>query len=190
MWIITKQFDFCYGHRVWSQTLNCEFSLDSCLKCRHLHGHQGVINVSLSGEGLKDGMVTDFKHLNWFKKWLDDTLDHKFIMDVHDPLIVDGWFSELIKVKRDDNKQHSEVDIELFNIDEYGAMTIKQELYNSFTTHYQELYEGMIFVNFVPTSENLAKWMFDIVQRKMLELDVQVHRVEFFETPKSRSIYE
>ena len=40
-WKISKEFEFCYGHRVWSQTLNTEFSLDGCLKCRHLHGHQG-----------------------------------------------------------------------------------------------------------------------------------------------------
>ena len=40
MWEISKKFDFCYG-RVWSQSLNTEFSLDGCLMCRHLHGHQG-----------------------------------------------------------------------------------------------------------------------------------------------------
>ena len=85
-WKISKEFEFCYGHRVWSQTLNTEFSLDGCLKCRHLHGHQGKILVYLEASELKDGMVTDFKHLNWFKQFLDDTLDHKFILDINDPL--------------------------------------------------------------------------------------------------------
>ena len=85
-WKISKEFDFCYGHRVWSQTLNTEFSLDGCLKCRHLHGHQGKILVYLEASELKDGMVTDFKHLNWFKQFIDDVLDHKFILDVNDPL--------------------------------------------------------------------------------------------------------
>ena len=86
MWKISKEFDFCYGHRVWSQTLNTEFSLDGCLKCRHLHGHQGKILVYLEASELNNGMVTDFKHLNWFKQFLDDTLDHKFILDINDPL--------------------------------------------------------------------------------------------------------
>ena len=85
-WKISKEFDFCYGHRVWSQTLNPEFSLDSCLKCRHLHGHQGKILVYLEADELHNGMVTDFKHLNWFKQFIDDVLDHKFILDVNDPL--------------------------------------------------------------------------------------------------------
>ena len=68
-WEISKEFDFCYGHRVWSQTLNIDFSLDACLKCRHLHGHQGKVIVYLESNELNNSMVTDFKHLNWFKKF-------------------------------------------------------------------------------------------------------------------------
>ena len=85
-WRISKEFDFCYGHRVWSQELNVDFSMDPCLKCRHLHGHQGKVIVYLESNNLKNGMVTDFKHLNWFKHFLDDVLDHKFIIDINDPL--------------------------------------------------------------------------------------------------------
>ena len=88
-WIIDKQFDFCYGHRVWSQRLEVEYSLDDCLMCRHLHGHQGKIKVFLESAQLQNGMVTDFKHLNWFKAWLDGVLDHKFILDRSDPLFFD-----------------------------------------------------------------------------------------------------
>jgi 6-pyruvoyltetrahydropterin/6-carboxytetrahydropterin synthase len=86
IWQISKEFDFCYGHRVWSQQLEPEFSLTGCLACRHLHGHQGKVIVYLQSTELKDGMVTDFHHLNWFKQFLDTTLDHKFIIDINDPL--------------------------------------------------------------------------------------------------------
>ena len=88
-WVIDKSFDYCYGHRVWSQTLDPKYSLDSCLACRHLHGHQGKVKLFLGANNLKHGMVTDFKHTNIFKKWLDDTLDHKFIIDMNDPLFED-----------------------------------------------------------------------------------------------------
>ena len=53
-WDISKAFDFCYGHRVWSQTLDAEFALDGCLSCRHLHGHQGKIIIHLAGSSNHD----------------------------------------------------------------------------------------------------------------------------------------
>ncbi len=39
-WIIDKTFEFCYGHRVWTQKLNGEYAADLKCACRHLHGHE------------------------------------------------------------------------------------------------------------------------------------------------------
>lgn len=30
-WEISKEFEACYGHRVWSQNLNTDFSIDGAL---------------------------------------------------------------------------------------------------------------------------------------------------------------
>ena len=173
MYKIAKQFDFCYGHRVWSQELNLEFSLDSCLACRHLHGHQGKIIVYLAGDKLENGMVTDFKHLGWFKKWLDDTLDHKFIMDIKDPLL-----EHEVPIK--DNAQFE------YN-SEYDYYYLKNLSHLPLAV--QEKYEGMVFVKFVPTSENLSRWLHEIIQQKMQQINITVSRVQFYETPKSQSNY-
>lgn len=185
MYKITKQFDFCYGHRVWTQKLNPEFSLDSCHACRRLHGHQGTINICLESEKLVAGMVTDFKHLNFFKKWLDDTLDHKFIMDMNDPAK-----SHLFIRLRDDQYHHTikEQYIES-SIGKTKYYTVNADLYEGLPNEVCEIYEGLVFVDFVPTSENLSKWLLDIVQEKMKPLGVKVSQVQFFETPKSQSIY-
>ncbi len=173
-WKISKEFDFCYGHRVWSQTLNTEFSLDGCLKCRHLHGHQGKILVYLEAQDLKDGMVTDFKHLNWFKQFLDDTLDHKFILDINDPL-----FSTLLPhIEKND----------LLKFDEGYYLPNLNKLKDE-ALHIIELYEGYVIVDFVPTSESLSAWFLKIVQNKMAKLNIKVSHVEFLETPKSKSTF-
>ena len=140
-WQISKQFDFCYGHRVWSQELNTEFSLDSCLMCRHLHGHQGKVLVHMESDKLQNGMVTDFKHLNWFKKFLDDTIDHKFIIDINDPL-----FSTLLPHYK--TKENLVVMDENYKIP--NLTIVKDE-----DIHIKEMYEGFIIVDFVTTSENL-----------------------------------
>ena len=173
-WNISKQFDFCYGHRVWSQELNVEYALDDCLMCRHLHGHQGKILVHLESNKLQNGMVTDFKHLNWFKKFLDDTVDHKFIIDKNDPL-----FNTLLPHYKD-NKQFITMN-ENYQIPDLNI--IKDE-----PIHIKEMYEGYIIVDFVPTSENLSAWLLEIVSAKMAKIGVTVSHLEYFETPKSRSV--
>ena len=173
-WQISKQFDFCYGHRVWSQELNVEYALDDCLMCRHLHGHQGKILVHLESNELQNGMVTDFKHLNWFKKFLDDVIDHKFIVDINDPL-----FETLLPFYKDKQNLHKMPQ----NYQIPDLTVIKDE-----PLCVQEMYEGFIIVDFVPTSENLSAWLLKIVQEKMSRINVKVSHIEYFETPKSRSV--
>ena len=230
-WTIDKQFSFCYGHRVWSQKLigdYCE-SGDACCKCRHLHGHEGLVHVFLEGEELERGMVTDFKHLGWLKNFLDDNLDHKFIIDRNDP-----WFSKIINgelvyrkmaVKDPDgrNGDMKAIDVEYLNVEAsrpaQDNVTLNHrvdlapsrqdpllELIPSYvpgTEHLagynldvsslegpeQEFYEGFFIVDFLPTSENLSKWVFDVVDAKMSLIDVKTSQVDWFETPKSRSSY-
>ena len=170
-WEISKEFDFCYGHRVWSQTLNIDFSLDACLKCRHLHGHQGKVIVHLESNELNNSMVTDFKHLNWFKAFLDDVLDHKFILDINDPL----FFTLVPNIKKED----------LIKFEE-GYFSINL---TNFKNEELELYESYVVVDFVPTSENLSAWFLKIVQEKMNGLNIKVSKIEFLETPKSKSTF-
>lgn len=86
MWEIAKSFSFCYGHRVWSQKLDPELSVNGSCKCRHYHGHEARVEVGLRASCLANGMVTDFKNLTWLKEFLDTYLDHKFIVDTNDPL--------------------------------------------------------------------------------------------------------
>ena len=182
---IEKLFNFAYGHRVWSQTLNKEFSIDSCLACRHLHGHEGQIAVGLKHSSLKEGMVTDFKHLNWFKEWVDDVIDHKFIIDIHDPM-----FERITGRKREDVKfrrtltSNSSSDI--------GYLPLIAEMQPEFTEESvadNEITESFVVVRFVPTSENLSKWFFKIVTEKMSKFDLEVAYIKFNETPKSMAVY-
>lgn len=179
---IAKQFDFCYGHRVWSQQLKEGYATDLCLACRHFHGHQGTIMVYLTADKLTDGMVTDFKHLGWFKKWLDDVLDHKFIMDLNDPLFDHEIIEPLLRI-------NIVKETPLVYFFEEGYSVINQNLLEKLPKHIQEKYEGMVFVNFVPTSENLSKWLHGIISKKMNPLGVHVSRVQFYETPKSQANY-
>lgn len=175
-WIISKDVEFCYGHRVWSQTLDADYADNLMCACRHLHGHEAKVKVHLTADQLNHtGMVTDFRHLEWLKKWVNKYIDHQFIIDRKDPLYdrLLGSDHDLVPVYVPDTALVAGYNIDLGNIEPE-------------TPHY-ELYEGILVVDFVPTSEQLSAWMGKIVQAKMAKLGVEVWGVDWWETPKSVS---
>lgn len=176
-WVIDKTFEFCYGHRVHTQTLNGKYAEDLKCACRHLHGHEGKMQVFLTADGLdKTGMITDFRHLEWLKKWINTNIDHQFLLDRADPL-----YNQLIGNKKL---------IPVYVTDTKFVAGWKLDLMDipNNTSEY-EYYEGFLVVNFVPTSENLSQWMAEIVESKMKSLNVTVQQIDWWETPKSRSTY-
>jgi 6-pyruvoyltetrahydropterin/6-carboxytetrahydropterin synthase len=199
-WVIDKQFSFCYGHRVWSQQLEHEFCEkgDYQCKCRHLHGHEGLVHVFLAGNTLERGMVTDFKHLGWLKNFLDTYVDHRFIIDKSDPM-----FSYMVTqmVGQFTKQQISEYQVtELLvpvlvpHTDHVAGYVLDmQKICSTWGlsdhTPMFETLEGYFVVDFVPTSENLCKWLFDCATAKMERLNITVSQIDWYETPKSRSSY-
>lgn len=208
-WLIDKQFSFCYGHRVWSQMLigdYCE-SGDACCKCRHLHGHEGLVHVFLEADQLERGMVTDFKHLGWLKNFLDNYVDHKFVLDLSDP-----WFINIINaepiyemsaerskgsqlrclIPRQPLNTSNEEELLVDRVYVPGTNLLAGYTINvsKLSGPEQEFFEGFFLVDFLPTSENLSKWLFECVDAKMKLINVKTKRIDWFETPKSRSSYE
>ena len=76
---VTKIIHFCYGHRL----LNYEG------KCRHLHGHNGKVEIQLSREKLDErGMVVDFDEIKQVvQTWINTELDHKMLLNRADPIL-------------------------------------------------------------------------------------------------------
>jgi len=79
MYYVTRQIDFCYGHRL----LNYEG------KCRHLHGHNGRAVIKIASNELDHrGMVLDFSDIKLVvSKWIDENLDHRMILHREDPAV-------------------------------------------------------------------------------------------------------
>ncbi|MGL6225603.1 MAG: 6-pyruvoyl trahydropterin synthase family protein [Thermoguttaceae bacterium] len=79
MFTITREFTFCYGHRL----------LQHRGKCAHLHGHNGRVLITLASNNLdQQGMVQDFSDLrSMVGDWIEQTLDHQMLLGVGDPLI-------------------------------------------------------------------------------------------------------
>ena len=105
------------------------------------------------------------------------TIDHQFIVDKSDPLInqLVGLDLNLIEVFVPGTNFSAGWKVDLTHME--------------VNTPEYEYYEGFFIVDFVPTSEKLSSWMADIVDAKMAPLNVLVNSIEWWETPKSRSIY-
>ena len=79
MFTIMREIHFCYGHRL----LNYDG------KCKHLHGHNGKVEIELRAQALDAlGMVMDFTELKrQVQTWIDSELDHKMLLCKDDPLV-------------------------------------------------------------------------------------------------------
>jgi 6-pyruvoyltetrahydropterin/6-carboxytetrahydropterin synthase len=79
MYRVTREIDFCYGHRL----LNYQG------KCRHLHGHNGLALITVESTSLDPrGMVLDFSEIKRVMSgWIDQSLDHRMLLSRDDPAV-------------------------------------------------------------------------------------------------------
>lgn len=79
MYRVTREIDFCYGHRL----LNYDG------KCRHLHGHNGRAVITLEGPRLDArGMLVDFGDIKReVQRWIDENIDHTMLLCRDDPML-------------------------------------------------------------------------------------------------------
>jgi 6-pyruvoyltetrahydropterin/6-carboxytetrahydropterin synthase len=74
---ITRRLEFDYGHRV----------LGHEGKCKHLHGHHGVAEITIQAPELDAvGRVVDFGVVKILVGgWLDSNWDHQLLLNSNDP---------------------------------------------------------------------------------------------------------
>ena len=79
MYRVSREIQFCYGHRL----------LNYAGKCRHLHGHNGRVLITLEAPDLDDkGMLVDFTEIKrHVQAWVDENLDHNMLLHRDDPIL-------------------------------------------------------------------------------------------------------
>lgn len=196
MFEISKDFEACYGHRVHSQKLDEAASCGSSCKCKHLHGHNAKIRVTLTSDKLdQQGMVTDFNNMAWFKKWVDANIDHKFIVDVHDPLL-GTLIPKIVESGIKDEMVRCLSNIE--NSITFAALSEKAVTHLAQSVDERDYYESFVFIDGVPTSEVLSIKLAYRIEQILRDMDLvgrgsennlRVKSVQFFETEKTSSTY-
>jgi len=79
MFTVSREIDFCYGHRLLNYTG----------KCCHLHGHNGrAVLVFAAADLDAAGMVLDFSEIKRvISGWIDEHLDHRMVLQRADPAV-------------------------------------------------------------------------------------------------------
>lgn len=171
-WEIDKEFHFEMGHRVWAQKLDRpDLSIETECACKHLHGHSYVVKVFLGADSLdQSAMVTDFKNLNFMKEFVDNVLDHKFMIDINDPNfeIITSVHPSVVSLAKN-----------FANLTEYIKHNEPAKLLHC---------NSFVLVDFVPTSENICKYLKLYAQERMGDV-ATVTAVELWETKKSHCRY-
>lgn len=118
---ISKEFAWEMAHRL----------LNHDGKCRHLHGHSYRAVVAVQGELNKEkgisseGMVIDFSELKPIKKFIDNTLDHRCMLQSEDPLSKHLTKAELYPVEYRPTAENIARNIALLCKTEFSLMKIK-----------------------------------------------------------------
>lgn len=151
---ITREFQFDYGHRV----------LGHGGKCRHIHGHRGVAQVSVEAPQLDAlGFVIDFSNLKTIVgDWIDTFWDHNIILNGNDPLA---------RMYVENTGEDTEWGF--FS----GAVFADKTPY--------VLPAGMN-----PTAENLAKILAEKAQELLAGSNLKVVHVRLYETPNCWADYD
>lgn len=190
MYEISKTFKFDAAHRVPTQHLDIKHSCNTPNKCRHIHGHEYKIDVCLTSSMLHDGMVIDFNNLNFFKKFIDEVLDHKFIVWIEDDLLINKFFD----VKRNkiivDNINKFKLDKDKNIYDDFLIIKTTDEDGN---LNERDLYESFVIVKFVPTAEELSYFLYRQIYNYFKENGLSAHMVEsvtVHETSTSSATYK
>ena len=75
---ISKEFDWEMAHRL----------LDHESGCRNMHGHSYRLLVEIEGEPDESGMILDFDHVGKILRPLIAELDHSFLCDERDTILI------------------------------------------------------------------------------------------------------
>lgn len=185
---ITKKINFVAGHRVHSQNLPKSLGPN---KCRFLHGHEYMLELFITSDLDESGMVLDFTFFNYLNDFIQRFIDHKFILDINDPLFdsITGVNNRLDWSRCLVYYTITEIDgkIELVSTDK------EKFLFSKFNSYYAEFSnehkQSFIFVDFVPTAENLCNWFVKIFDRMktigLIPAKIQLSKIRLYETQKA-----
>jgi len=154
MLTITRRLEFDAGHRV----------LKHESKCRHLHGHRYVAEITVSAPELDSlGRVIDFGVVKQVVgDWIDENWDHNLILHPEDPLLI-----------------------------VLAGMRNEEATCGPGDATAEELLGGKepFVLDSNPTAENMARVLYEVASDLLRSHGITVEMIRLFETPNCWADY-
>lgn len=200
MYTISKEFELDWSHRIRNQSF--DYSLtekpNQPRLCLHPHGHTGKFIVTLKSHELAKDMVLDYNEIGFVKTLISKYLDHHSIYAQDDPIVTSIILPQISALYEKVVEKVELEPIEDLSVREFQVykVVVDSQHQNGDNPFYQWL-DGLLISSFNTTSECLARWMFELVKRKIDQYneahpevpDVKVASVAYKETPKSTCVY-
>lgn len=152
---VTRKLEWDSGHRV----------LNHGGKCRHLHGHRYVAEITVEATQLNDlGMVVDFSLIKErVGKWIDENWDHNFLAHPEDPILI---------------------------LSDQPAICLSHTRKIHANAVFGDKPPFVMPPGENPTAENLAKKLFKVSRHLLIGDRLKVVKVKIWETPNCAAEYD
>ncbi len=209
-WNISKVFNgLCYAHRVHCQDIRHALCTDGDTNaCLRTHGHNGVAELTIGGNELSKGFVADFKELNFMKVVYDEMFDHRFVLDVNDPIADKLAQGKFMYAGEQGDLNNASILVEVCGIEyllpivpfevkgtdlipfyRVGDLDTIATMHPEFARTDLSHLEALSLVNYIPSSENFVKHMFELAQSVLAPYHITVVSSSWKETEKSTAVY-
>ena len=195
MFTIEKTFTGDLAHRIHTQRLDSDFTEkgSKILKCRRLHGHTFGLKVKLGSKTLENDMVLDYNELGFVKDMINDILDHRTLIAESDPILKKVLLPVFSDNLRESLLENSSEPYPIFIKTPWGCSKFNIDVIEDLDI--KEFLDSFVIVPFTTSSENISRWIFQIVESKIYKFnqihgtDVKVLSVSYKETPNSEAVY-
>lgn len=184
------EYRLCYAHRVWSP----EYSYDE--ECRMIHGHTADLSLVVTYDREKTLHRTVEKTIDETFMFMNKNIFNRFLIDTADPMfytLVSSLY-ESVAV---------EFNVDVFNTAHNFYVPIIMPESNHVIAHevnlspferaknspIYDVLRSYFITDFCPSSDNLSKWLYEMVNSRIKMIGATLDHVEWSSVPNRKIIY-
>lgn len=192
MQIFRAEYRLCYAHRVWDHN----YSFDD--NCRLIHGHTADLSVVVKYDNLDPTAHRQVEMtIEEVLGFMNAKIFNRFIIDHADPMfytLVASLYECLMQEYKMDNRigtQSYFVPITVPGTSHIVAHEVNLSHFkDQSTSHVCDILKSYFITDFCPSTSNLAKWFYDLVNSKISKLNATLEHVAWSSTPNRKIIYQ